>query len=223
MSGRGVHVSIWGGSVARAELPPVVVVAVLPAMASVTAAPAAHPDLLLVAAPSRTGCLLRYCGHSEPTVQVSLVKRTLRRVTAGTRHREELPEGQPCLDALRRHFGIELDAPYEALPPFPRPAGRSGCACRPRRRPGAASSAPRRSSPAASFSGATTASRTPCASRGRSRTDGAPHPAHGLQWDPVTAVPASEAGRDGPRGLTQTQQPPENPGRFSPRTGAGCG
>jgi hypothetical protein len=31
-----------------------------------------------------------------------------------------LAEGQPYLDALKTHFGIELAAPYEALRPLPR-------------------------------------------------------------------------------------------------------
>jgi N-hydroxyarylamine O-acetyltransferase len=33
---------------------------------------------------------------------------------------QELEEGQPYLDALKSHFGIELDAPYEELRPLPK-------------------------------------------------------------------------------------------------------
>jgi len=35
----------------------------------------------------------------------------------GREERRELPEGQAYLDALKTYFGIELDAPYEALRP----------------------------------------------------------------------------------------------------------
>ena len=43
----------------------------------------------------------------------------LRIVTAGANQVQELGEGQAYLDALKIHFGIELDAPYEALRPLP--------------------------------------------------------------------------------------------------------
>jgi N-hydroxyarylamine O-acetyltransferase len=32
---------------------------------------------------------------------------------------QELKEGQAYLDALKTHFGIALDVPYEALRPLP--------------------------------------------------------------------------------------------------------
>jgi N-hydroxyarylamine O-acetyltransferase len=41
-----------------------------------------------------------------------------RTVTAGTAHALELEEGQASLDALKTHFGIALDAPYEARRPL---------------------------------------------------------------------------------------------------------
>ncbi len=37
---------------------------------------------------------------------------------AGEKEEIHLPEGQGYLDALNKYFGIELDAPYEALRPL---------------------------------------------------------------------------------------------------------
>jgi N-hydroxyarylamine O-acetyltransferase len=54
-----------------------------------------------------------------PNGRVSLLNRTLRIVTASTERVQELTEGQAYLNALKTHFGIELDAPYEALRPLP--------------------------------------------------------------------------------------------------------
>lgn len=50
--------------------------------------------------------------------RVSLLNRTLRRVAAGAEQKEDLADGQPYLDALKKYFGIELDAPYETLRPI---------------------------------------------------------------------------------------------------------
>ena len=50
--------------------------------------------------------------------RVSLFNRTLKTVRAGGEHTRELPEGRGYLDALKDYFGIELDVPYEALPPL---------------------------------------------------------------------------------------------------------
>lgn len=36
-------------------------------------------------------------------------------MVAGKEIVQELPEGQAYLDALKSHFGIELDTPYEQL------------------------------------------------------------------------------------------------------------
>lgn len=47
--------------------------------------------------------------------RVSILNRTLRRVTGDTKQAEELPEGDAYLHALKSNFGIELDEPYEAL------------------------------------------------------------------------------------------------------------
>jgi N-hydroxyarylamine O-acetyltransferase len=51
---------------------------------------------------------------------ITLFNSTLKKVIAGKEIIEELAEGQPYLDALKRHFGIELDAPYKALRPLPK-------------------------------------------------------------------------------------------------------
>jgi N-hydroxyarylamine O-acetyltransferase len=50
---------------------------------------------------------------------ITLVNNTLKRLTADKELVQELPEGQLYIDALKDHFGIELDAPYEALCKFP--------------------------------------------------------------------------------------------------------
>ena len=44
---------------------------------------------------------------------------TLKEIIAGNESVQELAEGQAYLDALKNHFGIELDAPYENLRPLP--------------------------------------------------------------------------------------------------------
>jgi N-hydroxyarylamine O-acetyltransferase len=61
----------------------------------------------------------RVAARLTPTGRVSLLNRTLRRITADTEQVQELGEGQVYLDALKTHFGIALDAPYEALRPLP--------------------------------------------------------------------------------------------------------
>lgn len=45
----------------------------------------------------------------------SLFNYTLTLVRNGQKETQQLPEGQGYLDALKAYFGIELDAPYEAL------------------------------------------------------------------------------------------------------------
>ena len=49
---------------------------------------------------------------------ITLFNNTLQTVSAEKAQEEELAEGQAYLDALKTHFGIELDAPYEALTPL---------------------------------------------------------------------------------------------------------
>lgn len=72
---------------------------------------ATHPSSLFTFA--RVASLL------TPAGRVSLLNRTLRIVTTGAEQVQELREGQAYLDALKTHFGIELDAPYKALRPLP--------------------------------------------------------------------------------------------------------
>lgn len=50
---------------------------------------------------------------------VTLFNNTLKETIAGNESVQELAEGQAYLDALKNHFGIELDAPYEELRPLP--------------------------------------------------------------------------------------------------------
>ncbi|MGD9078726.1 MAG: arylamine N-acetyltransferase [Desulfobacterales bacterium] len=52
---------------------------------------------------------------------ITLFNNTLKIMTTNKAQMQELPEGQAFLDALKTHFGIELDAPYEALRPLPEP------------------------------------------------------------------------------------------------------
>lgn len=49
---------------------------------------------------------------------ITLYNHTLKRLVADRMQVQELAEGQAYLDALNTHFGIELDAPYEALRPI---------------------------------------------------------------------------------------------------------
>jgi N-hydroxyarylamine O-acetyltransferase len=69
--------------------------------------------------PSSLFTFARVVALLTPTGRVSLLNRTLRIVTSGVEQVQELGEGQVYLDALKIHFGIELDAPYEALRPLP--------------------------------------------------------------------------------------------------------
>jgi N-hydroxyarylamine O-acetyltransferase len=50
--------------------------------------------------------------------RISLFDRKLRVIVNGVGQEQELAEGPPYLDALREHFGIALDADYEALRPL---------------------------------------------------------------------------------------------------------
>ena len=50
---------------------------------------------------------------------ITLLNRTLKKKTGDFEQVWELEEGQAYLDALKNHFGIELDAPYEHLRPLP--------------------------------------------------------------------------------------------------------
>ena len=50
---------------------------------------------------------------------ITLFNNTLKEVVAGKEIVQELAEGQAYLDALKNHFGIELDTPYEQLRSLP--------------------------------------------------------------------------------------------------------
>ena len=52
------------------------------------------------------------------TGAITLFDQTLKISTPDGEQVQELPEGQAYIDALKTHFGIELDAPYEALRPL---------------------------------------------------------------------------------------------------------
>ena len=64
---------------------------------------------------------VRFCerlGVKLPGATHPLLNRTLQIVTADAEQVQDLAEGQAYLDALKVHFGIELDASYEALRPL---------------------------------------------------------------------------------------------------------
>jgi N-hydroxyarylamine O-acetyltransferase len=69
--------------------------------------------------PSSPFTFARIVALLTPNGRVSLLNRTLRRVTVDGEQVQELVEGQAYLAALKTHFGIELDASYEALRPLP--------------------------------------------------------------------------------------------------------
>lgn len=68
--------------------------------------------------PSSFFTIARVAALPTPQGRVSLFNRTLRTVTPQGEQVQELAEGQAYLDALKTHFGIELDASYEALRPL---------------------------------------------------------------------------------------------------------
>jgi N-hydroxyarylamine O-acetyltransferase len=49
---------------------------------------------------------------------VALFNKALTEVVAGNESAHALSEGQPYISALKNHFGIELDVPYENLRPL---------------------------------------------------------------------------------------------------------
>ena len=69
--------------------------------------------------PSSFFTFARVAALPTPNGRVALFNSTLRTVTPDGEHVQELAEGQAYLDALKTHFGIELDASYEALRPLP--------------------------------------------------------------------------------------------------------
>jgi len=50
---------------------------------------------------------------------ITIFNNTLKKVSVGNEDVIELTDGQAYLNALKTHFGIELDAPYETLRPLP--------------------------------------------------------------------------------------------------------
>lgn len=60
----------------------------------------------------------RIAALAKPWGQISLLDRRLAITKDGIRQEEELPDGPAYLAVLRELFGIELDAPYEALRPL---------------------------------------------------------------------------------------------------------
>ena len=62
----------------------------------------------------------RVAALPTPNGRVSLFNQTLRMLSPDGEQVRELGEGQAYLDALKTHFGIELDAPYEAIRPLRR-------------------------------------------------------------------------------------------------------
>lgn len=69
--------------------------------------------------PSSFFTFARVAALPSPDGRIALFNRTLRRVIAGKEEIQELEEGQPYLDALRIHFGIDLDVPYASLRSLP--------------------------------------------------------------------------------------------------------
>ena len=50
--------------------------------------------------------------------RITLFNHTLKQLITGIEHVQELPEGPIYLQALKDHFGIDLNVPYGALPPL---------------------------------------------------------------------------------------------------------
>ena len=70
-----------------------------------------HPDTFFT--------FSRVAGRPLPGGGITLLDRTLKITTIGREEVQMLPDSPAYLDALKTHFGIELDAPYEDLKPLP--------------------------------------------------------------------------------------------------------
>ena len=68
--------------------------------------------------PSSFFTFARVATIPNPNGRASLFNCTLRTITSDGEQVQELEEGQPYLNALKTHFGIELDAPYEVMRPL---------------------------------------------------------------------------------------------------------
>lgn len=62
----------------------------------------------------------RVAALPTPHGRVSLFNQTLKVLSPDGEHVQELGEGQAYLNALKTHFGIDLDVPYEAIRPLRR-------------------------------------------------------------------------------------------------------
>jgi N-hydroxyarylamine O-acetyltransferase len=70
--------------------------------------------------PSSRFTYTRVASLRRPNGRVSVLDLKLRTVSEDVEHMQELEEGQPYLDALKANFGIDLDAPYDAIRPLAR-------------------------------------------------------------------------------------------------------
>lgn len=68
--------------------------------------------------PSSFFTFARVAALPRPDGRVSLLNRSLIVESGAAQREEELSDDPSYLDALREQFGIELDAPYEALRPL---------------------------------------------------------------------------------------------------------
>ena len=69
--------------------------------------------------PSSLFTFARVAALPHPNGRISLFNCTLKHLTADGEHEQQLVDGPAYLDALKTHFGIELDVSYEALRPLP--------------------------------------------------------------------------------------------------------
>jgi len=74
--------------------------------------------------PSSFFTFSRVAARQTPGGRIALMNQTLRRVEQGVETVEEIEDGPAFLMALATVFGIELDAPYEAIPPLSTAASR---------------------------------------------------------------------------------------------------
>jgi len=87
-------------------------------LAHVIAADIAYGNHYTSTHPSSFFTTARVAALPRPAGRVTLLDRTLKIETPDGERAEELSDNPAYLDALREHFGIELDAPYTALGPI---------------------------------------------------------------------------------------------------------
>lgn len=66
----------------------------------------------------------RVAARPLPAGEITLIDRTLKIFTSGKEEVQTLPDSPAYLDALKKHFSIELDAPYDCLKPLQPCTGR---------------------------------------------------------------------------------------------------